>query len=253
MAALKETVSAVESIDDPFHKVEWSFVWKLFFEQVDLGMGFFLLTASEIDHYHQNPSLHDIRIVEECLAESRLGERIVFGFAHSLKHSVGVAGPQAAVCKGEVRIEFDGLLEILYRGVAVFFRKCSEDKPTEIIPAAQIFFPGLMIFGCTAAKLLSFFVSQLKPEAFKDPLGDLVLQKQNVVAFGVDPIAPKNVACGNIYELSSDTDPISAAQETRGQNGMNSLLAAGLSGVDIRTLILRDYRTRPNHERTQLG
>ena len=30
------------------------------------------------------------------------------------------------------------------------------------------------------------------------------------------------------------------------------LLAAGLSRVDVRSLILRNYRARPNHERTQL-
>ena len=57
-----------------------------------------------------------------------------------------------------MRIQFDGLFEILNRGFAVFERERAENKSAEIIASAQEFFPRFDAFRRTATEFFLFAV-----------------------------------------------------------------------------------------------
>ena len=62
-----------------------------------------------------------------------------------------------------MRIEFDRVLEIAIAASQSSASKRSENKPSEVVPAAKILFPGLGILGCTSAEFFGFIVGKFEP------------------------------------------------------------------------------------------
>ena len=93
-----------------------------------------------------------------------------------------------------MRVELDRIFEVLYRRVAVFFGKCSKDKPAKVISAAKVFFPSGGAVGRAAGELFLLVIRKLEPQPLEDALGDAVLNGEYVLPLGIDTVAPENVA-----------------------------------------------------------
>jgi hypothetical protein len=65
---------------------------------------------------------------------------------------------------------------------------------------------------------------------------------QNIAAFGVNPVAPQNLAAQNIEQLRRDAHFIAGAHENRRQNGVDAQFLSGFARVDVRALIFGDDR-----------
>ncbi len=192
-------------------------------------------------------------IVEERFCECRLGQRVIFRFAHALEEPVCVARPEAAVCEGKMAVELDRPFEILYRRVAVFDIERSKDEPPEIVAAAKIFFPRLGVVGSTFLQFFLLDIGQLKPQAFENALGDAVLEGKNIRALRIDAVAPKDVAGNHIKQLCRHPKFVLAAQETGRKHSVYPQIAARLARVDLFTVVLSDDGTRPDDYRAYLG
>ena len=114
-----------------------------------------------------------------------------------------------------MRVELDRPLEIRDRGVAIVGVDRAENKPSKIVAAAEVLFPSLGVFGRPLAEFFGLEIGELEPQALEDPLGDAVLQGENVAALGVDAVAPENVARHDVEQLSGDAQLFAGTQETR--------------------------------------
>ncbi len=174
--------------------------------------------------------------------------RIIFCFAQTFEEPVRIAGAETAVGQCEVRVEIDGVLEVLDRRVNVFSRERAGYEAAKVVAAAQVFFPGLGIVSHAPAEFFLLVIRQLETQAFENTLGDAVLQRENITALGVDAIAPEDLARQYIEQLRSNPQLIPASKETGRENGMHPKLASRLTRIDFLPLIFCDNGTGPNDQ-----
>src|SRR5690606_13136143 len=109
-----------------------------------------------------------------------------------------------------------------------------------------------MIFGESPAEFLLLIIRELESESLEDPKGNAVLKDDDVAAFGVDPVAPENIAGVHIDELGGHAQPIGASEKSCRKDRVNSQVAARLPRIDILPLVFRDDGTGPHDQRAKL-
>ena len=175
------------------------------------------------------------------------GALSAFSLTVSAGDCFGLAGANGAGKTTLLKCLLD-FCEVDGGGIAIFGVDRAEDKPAKIVAAAKIFFPGLGIVGHSTAEFFLFVIGELEPKAFENSLCDPVLQRQNVTAFGVDTIAPEDLAGQNIEQLRRHAELVPASNKSGGQHRVDPELASRFARIDLLSLIFRDDRTRADDE-----
>src|SRR5262245_33142226 len=121
-----------------------------------------------------------------------------------------------------MRVKINRVLEIGDRRFSVIVRDGAENKASEIVTPAQIFFPRFWVVGRSATEFFLLGFRKLHPQTVKDALADHVLQSENIVALRIDAVAPEHFARRDVQKLRGHAQTVARTNKSGRKNGMDA-------------------------------
>ena len=128
---------------------------------------------------------------------------------------IDVVVRQAVVHQAVVRVDLDGLMEIIEAfGKSVF---C---KFVRVISAFEIKLIGFGIPGRTLRQILLILCRKLRPQPLRNLPGNVVLHGEQVAHFSAILLAPNLVAVADVVELDRNRNVVAPLSDAAGEHGL---------------------------------